>query len=117
MLTQDTAVEMKIQDRLDHSDRVWLALAAHNFGLRNIEDARASAQTANSDPDLWVDVKSQLLHLDKKSNPNVSGAAYTNGKIAVKYVDNIQYYLTYLRLCSLIHDEKEPSTKRCLKIT
>ncbi|MBV32343.1 MAG: hypothetical protein CMK36_02735 [Porticoccaceae bacterium] len=52
MLTQDTAVEMKIQDRLDHSDHVWLALAAHNFGLRNIEDARASAQTANSDPDL-----------------------------------------------------------------
>jgi len=107
----------RLPTKRDNSDRIWLALAAYNFGPRNIEEAGASAPTANSDPELWVDVRSQLLHLDKKSNPNVSGAAYTNGKIALKYLDNIQYYLNYLRLRSLIHDEKETSTKRCLKIT
>ena len=140
MLTQDTAIEMEIQNRLDplqsvlggakyleklitrfpkrldYSERIWLALAAYNFGLRNIEEARAQTQTANKDPDLWVDVRSLLLHLNKKSNPHTGDAAYTNGKIAVKYVDSIKYYLNYLRLRSLLNGKEEPSTKRCLKI-
>mgnify|MGYP001963424080 FL=1 len=140
MVTQDTAIEMEIQNRLDplqsvlggakyleklitrlpkrldYSERIWLALAAYNFGLRNIEEARAQTQTANKDPDLWVDVRSLLLHLNKKSNPHTGDAAYTNGKIAVKYVDSIKYYLNYLRLRSLLNGKEEPSTKRCLKI-
>ncbi len=140
MLTQDTAIEMEIQNRLDplqsvlggakyleklitrlpkrldYSERIWLALAAYNFGLRNIEEARAQTQTANKDPDLWVDVRSLLLHLNKKSNPHTGDAAHTNGKIAVKYVDSIKYYLNYLRLRSLLNGKEEPSTKRCLKI-
>ena len=140
MLTQDTAIEMKIQNRLDplqsvlggakyleklitrlpkrvyHSDRIWLALAAYNFGLRNIEEAIAQTKTANKDPDLWVDVRSLLLHLNKNSRSHAGDAAYTNGKIAVKYVDSIQYYLNYLRLRSLLNGKKEPSTTRCLKL-
>lgn len=140
MLTQDTAIEMEIQNRLDplqsvlggakyleklitrlpkrldHSDRIWLALAAYNFGLRNIEEAIAQTKTANKDPDLWVNVRSLLLHLNKNSSSHAGDAAYTNGKIAVKYVDNIQYYLNYLRLRSLLNGKKEPSTTRCLKL-
>ncbi|MEM7055090.1 MAG: membrane-bound lytic murein transglycosylase MltF, partial [Pseudomonadota bacterium] len=84
MLTQRTARHIGIEDRLDpaqsidggarylnslierlperiqHPDRLWLALAAYNIGFGHLEDARRLTQRYGGDPDRWVDVREHL---------------------------------------------------------
>lgn len=125
MLTQSTASQVGIKNRLDakqsimggaqylariHSripariqepDRTWLALAAYNVGFAHLEDARRLTEASGGDPDKWMDVKAHLPLLSKKKWYKQTRHGYARGREPVHYVENIrQYYDILVRATS-----------------
>lgn len=116
MLTQATAKEMRISNRLDPKqsidggtryfralmdrlperikgpDRIWLALAAYNIGMGHLEDARILTQHYGDNPDKWSDVKKYLPLLAKRNYYKHTKHGYARGWEAVTYVQNIRNY-------------------------
>jgi len=125
MLTLDTAREMNVSNRLDPSqsleggvayflklksrlperikdpDRTSMALAAYNVGFGHLEDARILTVRNNKNPDLWRHVRQHLPLLSKKKYYSTLKRGYARGHEPVIYVDNIQYYRSYLQLHSV----------------
>ncbi|MDB2533903.1 membrane-bound lytic murein transglycosylase MltF [Porticoccaceae bacterium] len=125
MLTLGTAKEMKVENRLDAAqsmkggaayllklkarlptrildpDRTLFALAAYNVGFGHLEDARVLTVRNGKNPDSWEDVRAHLPLLSKKEFYSTVKYGYARGGEPVLYVDNIQYYKTYLQLYSL----------------
>jgi membrane-bound lytic murein transglycosylase F len=132
MLTLDTAKEMQVSNRLDAAqsleggaaylvklksrlpqritepDRTLFSLAAYNVGFGHLEDARVLTARSGKNPDLWKDVREHLPLLSKKQFYSTVKYGYARGKEPVLYVDNIQYYRTYLQLYSLSEHDFEP---------
>ncbi len=120
MLTQTTAKQMKVSNRLDpeqsirggakyfasvhkripqriqEPDRTWFALAAYNVGLGHVEDARIITQKRGGDPDKWIDLKENLPLLARKKWYKQTKYGYARGWEPVKYVENIRQYFDYL---------------------
>ena len=120
MLTQPTAKEMGIKNRLDpeasikggvayfaktkaripdrihEPDRTWMAMAAYNVGYGHLEDARILTQKAGKDPDKWIDVKNFLPLLQKKKYYSQTRYGYARGNEPVIYVQNIRRYFDVL---------------------
>jgi membrane-bound lytic murein transglycosylase F len=120
MLTQPTAKQMKVENRLDPAqsirggseyiarvlkkvpariaepDRTWLALAAYNVGWGHVEDARIITQQNGGNPDRWIDVKKSLPLLARKKWYENTRYGYARGWEPVKYVENIRQYYEYL---------------------
>ena len=120
MLTQATAKQMKVKNRLDaeqsigggaryfacvlkripaqiaEPDRTWLALASYNVGFGHVEDARIIAETRGHDPNKWIDVKKSLPLLARKKWYKGTKYGYARGWEPVKYVENIRQYFEYL---------------------
>lgn len=120
MLTQTTAKQMKVKNRLDPAesirggseyianvlrripervpepDRTWLALAAYNVGLGHVEDARIITESRGGDPDRWIDVKQSLPLLARKKWYKKTKYGYARGWEPVKYVENIRQYYEHL---------------------
>ena len=135
MLTLDTAREMKVTNRLDAAqslrggaayflklkarlpkriadpDRTLMALAAYNVGFGHLEDARILAVRNGKSPDIWANVRQQLPRLSKKEFYSTLKHGYARGNEPVLYVDNIQYYKTYLQLHSLSQQGYEPESE------
>ena len=121
MLTNSTARQMKVADRLDpqqsilggaqylqrvkkkiperipEPDRTWLALAAYNVGWGHLEDARIIAETQGLNPDSWRDVKECLPLLTQKQWYKRVKRGYARGWEPVRYVENIRSYLDILK--------------------
>jgi membrane-bound lytic murein transglycosylase F len=132
MLTMNTAREMKVDDRLDAAqslrggaaylqklkarlperihdpDRTLFALAAYNVGFGHLEDARVLTSRNGKNPDSWEDVRRHLPLLSKKNFYSTVKHGYARGGEPVLYVDNIQYYKTYLQLYSLARQTTQP---------
>ena len=132
MLTLDTAREMNVSNRLDPAqsieggtayllklkarlpkrildpDRTLLALAAYNVGFGHLEDARILTQRNGKNPDVWADVRLHLPMLSDKKFYSTLRHGYARGNEPVVYVDNIQYYRTFLRLHSLSQQTDKP---------
>ncbi|MDH3636451.1 MAG: membrane-bound lytic murein transglycosylase MltF [Gammaproteobacteria bacterium] len=120
MLTQATAKQMKVKNRLDAAesirggakyiarvlkrvpahipepDRTWFALAAYNVGFGHVEDARSITEKRGGDPDRWIDVKQNLPLLARKKWYKSTRYGYARGWEPVKYVENIRKYYEYL---------------------
>jgi len=120
MLTQVTAKEMGVTNRLDPKqsifggsryfrkifdripkdiqgpDRVWLALAAYNVGYGHLEDARIITERMGDDPDKWSDVSKHLPKLAKRIYYKKTKHGYARGWEPVKYVQNIRNYYNVL---------------------
>lgn len=120
MLTQITAKEMQIQNRLDPAqsirggagyfqkikqripqritdpDRTWLALAAYNVGLGHLEDARKITERRGGNPDRWVDIKENLPLLTQRRWYEQTRYGYARGREPVLYVQNIRRYFNLL---------------------
>ena len=120
MLTQVTARQMKVSNRLDPAqsvrggaayfigihkrvperipepDRTWLALAAYNVGFGHMEDARVITQKRGGNPDRWIDVKENLPLLARKKWYKNTKFGYARGWEPVIYVENIRKYYDYL---------------------
>lgn len=121
MLTQVTAKEMGIKNRLDplqsikggvkyftrihkripdsvpEPDRTWFALASYNVGLGHLEDARVLTEKGGKDPNKWADVKEFLPLLQQKKYYSQTRYGYARGTEPVIYVQNIRRYYDVLR--------------------
>ena len=120
MLTQSTAREMGVENRLDamqsmrggaryfkkikrllppdvyEPDRTWFALAAYNVGRGHLEDARRLTERQGGDPHLWSDVKERLPLLARSKYYKTLKHGYARGWEPVTYVKNIRHYYNIL---------------------
>ncbi len=123
MLTQSTAKQLGIDNRLDpeqsieggarylssllqrlpkrigEPDRTWFALAAYNVGLGHLEDARVLTEKDGGNPDLWQEVKLRLPLLSKRFWYKQTRHGYARGYEPVKFVGKIiKYYNVLVQL-------------------
>ena len=127
MLTQNTAKQLNVDNRLDpeqsifggaaylryilnrlpdriaEPDRTWLALAAYNVGYYHLKDAMILTRQRKGDPDKWIDVKKSLPLLSQKKWYQKTRYGYARGKEPVDYVENIRIYRDLL----VWHDDKQ----------
>ena len=120
MLTNATAAEMNISNRLDPAqsidggarylremmdrlqeevtgdDRLWMALAAYNVGLGHLYDAQKIAEMRGGDPYAWPDVREALPLLQKRAWYSKVRHGYARGGEPVIYVRNIRRYYEIL---------------------
>lgn len=120
MLTQTTADELGVVDRVDpddsiqggaryfhlikrripqeiaEPDRTWFALAAYNMGIGHLEDARELTAKRGGDARKWMDVKETLPLLTQKPWYEQARYGYARGKEALQYVENIRSYYDIL---------------------
>lgn len=81
-----------IPDRVPEPDRTYMALASYNIGYAHVEDARVLAQRLKLNPNSWADVKKTLVMLN---DPNY----YLNAKYGycgcgqpIVFVESIRSY-------------------------
>lgn len=120
MLTQNTAKEMGIKNRMDpeqsifaaakylqillkkmpqrieSENRIWFALAAYNLGFRHLENARVLAQRSGKNPDLWHQVKPFFKQLSDQKTALELDSNTVDGEQAAHYVARIQTYYRFL---------------------
>ncbi|MFU8878652.1 MAG: membrane-bound lytic murein transglycosylase MltF, partial [Wenzhouxiangellaceae bacterium] len=86
----------RLPERIEHPDRLWLALAAYNIGLGHLEDARILTQRQGGDPDRWVDVRERLPLLTQRQYFSQTRFGYARGYEAASYVENIRTFYEIL---------------------
>ncbi|WP_136247448.1 membrane-bound lytic murein transglycosylase MltF [Halomonas borealis] len=120
MLTNATAGEMNVADRLDPAqsidggarylrslkerlpasitgnDRLFMALAAYNVGLGHLYDARRIVEMRDGDPNAWNDVREALPLLQQRKWHSQTRYGYARGGEPVIYVRNIRRYYEIL---------------------
>ncbi|WP_432415565.1 membrane-bound lytic murein transglycosylase MltF [Chromohalobacter israelensis] len=120
MLTNDTAAEVGVTNRLDpeqsieggatyllhvkgrlqeeitEPDRTWMALAAYNVGLGHLYDAQKITEMQGGDPYKWADVRKALPLLQKRKWYSQVRHGYARGGEPVIYVRNIRRYYEIL---------------------
>ncbi len=120
MLTQRTAKQLGVADRLDpeqsieggaryflrmrkrvpgripEPDRSWMALTAYNMGWGHLEDARILTQKQGGNPDLWLDINERLPLLSQEKWYQQTKYGYARGYEARQYVENIRSYFDTL---------------------
>ena len=120
MLTQQTAKQLGINDRLDpeqsieggaryflrmqkriparipEPDRSWMALAAYNMGWGHLEDVRVLTQKQGGNPDRWQEVNERLPLLSQEKWYRQTRYGYARGYEARQYVENIRSYFDTL---------------------
>lgn len=116
MLTQGTANDMGIKNRLDASqslrggakylnrmlrrlpkditapDRTWFALAAYNVGLGHVKDAQKITEFHGGNANKWADVKQYLPLLEKREWNRFTTYGHARGSEPVSYVQNIRHF-------------------------
>ena len=120
MLTQATAKDMGIDNRIDPAqsitggaryyksifdriplgvqgtDRTWMALAAYNVGLGHLEDARVLTEHYGDDPNKWADVKRYLPKLAQRKYYKSLKHGFARGWEPVDYVQNVRQFYNIL---------------------
>ncbi len=120
MLTQDTAKQQNISNRLDPAqsipagarhllwmekripdhiqgeDLLWFTLASYNIGYGHVEDARILTEHQGGDPDKWSDVKQRLPLLSQKKYYASLKYGRARGGEPLAYVENIRYFYRLL---------------------
>lgn len=86
----------RIPDRITEPDRTWMALAAYNMGYGHLEDTRVLTQRQGGDPDRWADVSQRLPLLTQEKHYQTTRYGYARGHEAQRYVRNIRNYLDIL---------------------
>ena len=138
MLTEDTAKDLNIADRLNAEqsidggtrylrqmldrlpaeiqmpDRLWFALAAYNIGLSHLEDARILTQRDRKDPNRWNDVKEHLPLLAQPRWYRQTRYGYARGLEPVRFVNRVRTY--YDVLVKIDQEERAKSTSDALKL-
>lgn len=138
MLTEDTARQLNVTDRLDPAqsieggarylrqlldrfpenvttpDRLWLALAAYNIGFYHLEDARELTRQRGGDPTKWHDVHERLPLLAQAKWFRKTKHGYARGHEAVIFVNRVRTY--YDVLSKLDSEEREKSRSKALDV-
>ena len=140
MLTQKTAHDLKIKDRLDpessisggtryfkltrermdknisEPDRTWMAMAAYNVGFYHLQDAREITSKLKKNPNRWIDVKQALPLLAKRKWYKDTRFGYARGWEPVRYVENIRSYYDILKWVDDSNTTTTPVPKEFFKI-
>ena len=82
----------RLPERIDYPDRLWLALAAYNVGLGHLEDARILTQRLGGDPDRWLDVREHLPLLTQERWHSQTRFGYARGYEPVHFVENVRTF-------------------------
>ena len=90
------SMHTRIPDRIPEPDRTWLALAAYNVGFGHLEDARRITQGQGGDPDRWMDVMEHLPLLADERWHRHTRFGYARGWEPVRYLQNIRSYYDLL---------------------
>ena len=138
MLTEETADQLGISDRLDAAqsidggaryflhliermspgvtepDRTWMALAAYNIGISHLEDARIITQKQGRDPNKWNDVKKYLPLLADEAWYIKTKNGYARGLEPVIFVNSVRTY--YDILVKTDEDEKAKNKPEALDL-
>lgn len=138
MLTDETADQLGIGDRLDAAqsidggaryflhliermspgvtepDRTWMALAAYNIGISHLEDARILTQKQGRDPNKWNDVKKYLPLLADEAWYSKTKNGYARGQEPVIFVNSVRTY--YDILVKTDEDEKAKNKPEALDL-
>ena len=120
MLTKNTSIDMKIDDRTDpkdsiyggakylrkmldkipdqinQEDKIWYAVAAYNIGFGHVIDAIDMAKKDNKIISDWESLKPYLLKLSQSKYYKKTKYGYARGWETVKYVQNIRQYYDIL---------------------
>ena len=120
MLTEDTADQMNLLDRLDahasiiagakylqklkeslpdridEKERTWMALAAYNQGMGHLEDARVLAVKSSLNPDVWSDVRRVMPLLSRQEYFDQTKHGHARGGEAVILVETVRLYYDML---------------------
>ena len=120
MLTQDTADDLGVTDRLDprqsvlggaryltqlrgqiddavsRPDNDYYALAAYNVGLGHVEDAQVILKRAGEDHTLWSNLRDALPLLARPAYYTTLKYGKARGNEPVRYVDSIRNYYSLL---------------------
>lgn len=120
MLTNDTATEVGVNNRLDpkqsifggarylarikrripeavsEPDRTWLALVAYNMGHGHLLDAMKLTEQQDLNPHRWVNIKQNLPLLERRKWYSELKYGYARGYQALHYVQNIRAYYDIL---------------------
>ena len=86
----------RIPERIQGTDRTWMALAAYNVGLGHLEDARVLTEQHGDNPDQWSDVKRYLPLLAKRKYYKETKHGFARGWEPVSYVQNIRQFYNIL---------------------
>lgn len=116
MLTQATAMQMGVEDRLDpeqsikggakylshlrgrvpsyipSEDRLWMTFAAYNVGYQHLRNARAVAVWRDLNPNSWANVREALPLLTQKRYYKYLPNGFARGSEPVIFVDRIRHY-------------------------
>jgi len=141
MLTQQTAGQLGIKNRLDpkssifggakyldqirkrfpddlkEPDRTWLAMASYNVGYYHVTDAQKIARQLDKNPNKWSDMQDILPLLARKKWYKKTSRGYARGWEPVKYVTNIRRYYDLLDYqLTLNETEKDPEEHNAISI-
>jgi len=90
------AIKDKLPTRITEPDRTWIALAAYNIGLGHLEDARILAQRQKQSPDSWTAVRKTLPLLALPEYYEEAKYGYARGGMPVAFVDRVRAYYDML---------------------
>ncbi|WP_136069202.1 membrane-bound lytic murein transglycosylase MltF [Modicisalibacter radicis] len=90
------SVKQRLQEEIEEPDRTWMALAAYNVGLGHLYDAQKIAEMRGGDPYAWADVREALPLLQKRDWYSRVRHGYARGGEPVIYVRNIRRYYEIL---------------------
>ena len=131
MLTQQTAAQLGIKNRLDpkssifggakyldqirkrfpaeieEPDRTWLAMASYNVGYYHVTDAQKIAKQLNKNANKWSDIQDILPLLARKKWYKKTSRGYARGWEPVKYVTNIRRYYDLLEYQLALSETEE----------
>ncbi|TCS41664.1 membrane-bound lytic murein transglycosylase MltF [Reinekea marinisedimentorum] len=91
------SLKTRVVDRITDPDRTWFALAAYNVGAGHLEDARKITDLLEDDPDRWIDVRKHLPKLALKDYYPWTRYGYARGAEPVVYVANIRRFYEKLK--------------------
>lgn len=86
----------RLPDRISEPDRTWMALAAYNLGMGHLEDVRVLTQRQGGNPDSWDDVNQRLELLSKEKWHRQTRYGYARGFEAEQFVANIRAFTEVL---------------------
>ena len=121
MLTQRTAAELDVSNRLDPEQsirggaryfaslrerladdieeptRTWMALASYNVGMGHLQDARRITEQEGGNPDSWSDIREHLPLLAQPEWYQQTRFGRARGWEPVHYVRGVRSYYALLR--------------------
>ena len=112
-----TTLVKKIPDRIPEPDRTWFALASYNVGYGHLEDARVLTQKNGGNPDSWGDVKTSLPLLSQRAWYSKTRHGYARGREPVKFVENIRKYNAMLRHLTYAEANPDPAPRLPEQVT